>query len=95
MLASVYRSKVKDQMYLYVSKKDDFSQVPDELLKMFGQPDFALQLNLAKRKKLARVELSDVKSALASQGYFLQMPPSTHYNMANVNQSLAKNKILE
>ncbi|MFT6734106.1 MAG: hypothetical protein ACJAS9_002301 [Polaribacter sp.] len=95
MLASVYRSKVKDQMYLYISIKDDFSVVPEKLLKMFGMPEFALQLNLAKRNKLARVELTEVKKALAEQGYFLQMPPAIHDNKADTNHSRIKNKILE
>jgi len=83
MLASIYRSKSKDQMYLYVLKKDDFSQVPERLMKLFGLPEFSLQLNLGKRNSLARVELSDVKEALDKQGYFLQMPPSIHDNKAD------------
>lgn len=83
MLASIYRSSAKDQMYLYVIKKDDFSQVPEALMKLFGRPEFSLQLNLTKRKSLARVELSEVKEALDMQGYFLQMPPSIHDNKAN------------
>ncbi len=95
MLASVYRSKAKDQMYLYINIKDDFSKVPEKLLKMFGMPEFALQLNLAKRKRLARVELSEVENALTEQGYFLQMPPSIHDNKADINHGRTKNKILE
>ena len=83
MLASVYRSKTKDQMYLYLDKKDDFSQVPEDLLKLFGKPEFSLQLNLTKRQKLARVELSEVKLALKEQGYYLQMPPVIHDNKAD------------
>jgi len=83
MLASVYRSKAKDQMYLYITSKDDFSKVPESLLKIFGQPEFSLQLNLSKREKLARVELSEVKLALEEQGYYLQMPPVIHDNKAN------------
>jgi len=83
MLTSIYRSKAKDQMYLYIAIKDDFSKVPESLLKIFGQPEFSLQLNLEKRKKLARVELSEVKQAIEEQGYYLQMPPVIHDNQAN------------
>lgn len=83
MLASVYRSKAKDQMYLYLANKDDFSSVPEALLKIFGQPEFSMQLNLAKRQKLSRVELIDVKKALEEQGYYLQMPPVIHDNKAD------------
>ncbi|MDQ7049795.1 MAG: YcgL domain-containing protein [Enterobacterales bacterium] len=75
MLVSVYRSSIKDQMYLYLAVKDDFSEVPEELLKLFGKAEFALQLNLSNRDKLARVNIDEVKQGLSQQGYFLQLPP--------------------
>ncbi|MDH5434538.1 MAG: YcgL domain-containing protein [Gammaproteobacteria bacterium] len=75
MLAFVYRSRVKSEMYLYIEKRDDFSSVPDALLKAFGKPEFSLQINLAKREKLSRVNIDEVKSRLATDGYFLQIPP--------------------
>jgi len=83
MLASIYRSTKKDEMYLYVPVKDDFSQVPEALLKVFGRPEFALQINLAKREKLSRVDIDEVKSKLNEEGYFLQMPPVIHHNKAD------------
>ena len=83
MLTSVYRSKNKDHMYLYITTKDDFSEVPDELMKLFGRPEFSMLVNLSKREKLARVELSLVTKALQEQGYYLQMPPAIHENKAN------------
>lgn len=83
MLASIYRSKKKDDMYLYIPIKDDFSKVPEALLKVFGQPDFALQINLAKREKLSRVDINEVKVKLNTEGYYLQMPPVIHQNKAD------------
>jgi uncharacterized protein len=82
MLASVYRSKKKDQMYLYVAVKDDFSRIPEALMKIFGKPEFALQVNLAKRDKLSRVDIDEVKEKLQTDGFFLQMPPAIHDNKA-------------
>ena len=70
-------------MYLYITTKDDFSEVPDELMKLFGRPEFSMLVNLSKRKKLARVELSLVTQALKDQGYYLQMPPAIHENKAD------------
>ena len=84
MLASIYRSNKKDEMYLYLVKKDDFSCVPEALLKAFGQPQFAMQLNLAKREKLSRANINDVKQHLEQDGYFLQMPPAIHSNKADL-----------
>ncbi len=86
MLASIYRSPKKDEMYLYLLVKDDFSKVPDELMSVFGQPEFALQINLAKRTHLSRVDINEVKTQLASQGYFLQMPPMVDLAQANFPQ---------
>ncbi|WP_196137701.1 YcgL domain-containing protein [Aliikangiella sp. G2MR2-5] len=82
MLASVYRSNKKDEMYLYLATKDDFSSVPEELLKVFGKPEFSMQLNLAKRSKLARVDIQEVTRKIEEQGYYLQMPPVIHPNKA-------------
>lgn len=83
MLASVYRSNKKDEMYLYIPNKDDFSQVPEPLMKVFGKPEFALQLNLAKRQKLARVNIEEVVEKIESEGFYLQMPPVIHSNLAD------------
>lgn len=82
MLASVYRSPKKDDMYLYVMIKDDFSSVPEALLKVFGRPDFAIQINLAKRSQLARADINEVRNMLQAEGYYLQMPPVVHDNKA-------------
>ncbi len=65
----------RDQTYLYVEKKDDFSRVPEELMKSFGRPQLAMLLPLDGRKKLVNADLDKVKTALAEQGYYLQLPP--------------------
>ena len=38
MFCVIYRSTKREQTYLYVEKKDDFSRVPDELMYSFGKP---------------------------------------------------------
>ncbi|ASG54490.1 hypothetical protein DUQ00_01145 [Salmonella bongori] len=75
MFCVIYRSSKRDQTYLYVEKKDDFSRVPDALMKGFGQPQLAMILPLDGRKKLVNAELEKVKQALSEQGYYLQLPP--------------------
>ena len=65
----------RDQTYLYVEKKDDFSRVPEELMKGFGQPQLAMILPLDGRKKLVNADIEKVKQALTEQGYYLQLPP--------------------
>jgi hypothetical protein len=75
MFCVIYKSTRRDQTYLYVEKKDDFSRVPEELMKGFGQPLLAMILPLDGRKQLVNASLEKVKSALSEQGYYLQMPP--------------------
>ncbi|MCH9297669.1 YcgL domain-containing protein [Pantoea allii] len=75
MFCVIYRSPVRDQTYLYVEKKDDFSRVPDALLKGFGKPQLAMVVNLAQRDKLANADINNVKQGLSDQGYYLQIPP--------------------
>ena len=75
MFCVIYRSNKREQSYLYVEKKDDFSRVPDELMYSFGTPKLAMILPLDGRKKLIHADLDKVKQALADQGYYLQLPP--------------------
>ncbi|MGK9172976.1 YcgL domain-containing protein [Yokenella regensburgei] len=75
MFCVIYRSPLRDETYLYVEKKDDFSRVPEELMKSFGRPQLAMILPLDGRKKLANASLEKVKNALTEQGFYLQLPP--------------------
>lgn len=84
MFCSIYRSSKRDRTYLYVEKKDDFTKVPEELMKSFGKPEFAMILNLATREKLASADIEKVKKALLDPGYYLQVPPPVE-NLLNMH----------
>ncbi|HGS4672703.1 YcgL domain-containing protein [Vibrio paracholerae] len=74
MLCSIYKSPKKEGSYLYIPKRDDFSQVPDTLKQMFGKPIFVMLVNLEQRQ-LAQVNVEKVKQSMQEQGFFLQLPP--------------------
>lgn len=74
-LCAIYKSKAKDEMYLYVAKRDQFEQVPEALRQMFGKPAFVMMFNLAGDKQLVRAKNEEVLQKLTEQGYYLQMPP--------------------
>ena len=74
-ICSVYLSTRKDEMYLYVDKRDQLSKVPEALLEMFGSPKLVMDIPLTANRKLARVDVDKVLSGLEEQGYYLQMPP--------------------
>ncbi|EKO3792993.1 YcgL domain-containing protein [Vibrio metschnikovii] len=84
MLCSIYKSSKKEGTYLYLPKRDDFSQVSDTLLETFGKPIFVMLVNLTNRQ-LARVDVDKVKTALQVTGFFLQLPPPTE-NLLDIHK---------
>lgn len=75
MLCTIYKSTRKAQTYLFVNKRDDFSSVPEALMKTFGTPNLVTIINLDTKDKLAMADLDKVKSSLNEQGFYLQLPP--------------------
>ncbi|MCP4277654.1 MAG: YcgL domain-containing protein, partial [Gammaproteobacteria bacterium] len=67
------RSNRKFDTYLYLSTKDDFSEVPEALMKVFGEPEFSFSFNLTSDRKLAKEDTANVLQNLADQGYHLQL----------------------
>ncbi|MCO7261834.1 YcgL domain-containing protein [Dickeya zeae] len=89
MYCVIYRSAKREQTYLYVEKKDDFSRVPAELMKSFGLPHLVMLLPLDGSKKLASADIEKVKQMLKEQGFYLQLPPPPE-NLLDELQASAK-----
>lgn len=75
MLCAVYKSIRKPQTYLFVAKRDDFSQVPTPLLEQFGPPELVSVLNITDETKMAMSEAPKVIKAVLETGFYLQLPP--------------------
>jgi len=75
MLCAIYKSSKKDETYLYLPNKDDFSAVPDTLMQTFGQPKFVMMLLLKEERKLAQADIEKVRQQIGEQGFYLQLPP--------------------
>jgi len=72
----IYRSSRKEEMYLYLTEKDSFDEVPKALMAMFGEPSLVVGLELSPERTLAREDSKAVIKSLHDQGFFLQMPPN-------------------
>jgi uncharacterized protein YcgL (UPF0745 family) len=75
MLCAVYKSSKKQQAYLYLPGRDDFSRVPDILMETFGIPKFLMIMPLKKDRKLAQMDIDTLRKELTLNGYYLQIPP--------------------
>ena len=80
-LVSIYKSNKRDEMYLHVLKKTAVTEaVPEALLNVFGKPIPVFDLLLNADKKLARANAADILQAIATQGFYLQMPPAPQHS---------------
>jgi len=75
MLCAIYRSTKKTQTYLFIKQRDNFADVPESLMSLFGTPTLVTMINLANKEKLALADLDTVKENLENPGYYLQLPP--------------------
>ncbi len=75
-ICEVFRSPRKAEMYLYVDKAAGYKDLPEALLAQFGEPEPVMTLLLTPDKRLARADATEVLAKIASQGFYLQMPPT-------------------
>lgn len=73
---SAYKSPKKQELFLYVPAETGLEPLPKELLVMFGQPEHVLDFELTATRKMPRAEAKEILEALASKGYYMQMPPT-------------------
>ncbi|MCL1603395.1 YcgL domain-containing protein [Succinatimonas hippei] len=72
-LVFVYKSLKKNNMFLYLARKDAFADVPSGLLDAFGAPKFVLMFALSKKRTLVKVTHEELSKALTEKGYFLRI----------------------
>ena len=90
LITSVYRSKRKEGMYLYVEKSIGLENLPDALLKQFGIPEHSMVLVLTPEKKLANADAEKVIQAIKAEGFYLQMPPRVDQIMSEIAEKNSK-----
>lgn len=88
MLCSIYKSPKKLDTYLYIPFKSSFEELPKALMKMWGEPELVMHLDLNSREKLSTADIDEVKAKLEEEGYYLQMP----LTQAQIAEMVAKAK---
>ena len=75
MQCYVYRSKRKQKTYLFIPRQGDFSEVPESLVKLFGEAEFSFDFELTATRKLVMADAAEVLRNINENGFFLQLPP--------------------
>lgn len=95
LFCSIYKSKKKEGMFLFVRKEKALREVPEALLELFGQEKLFTHMILDEQKKLARVDASKVISEITGKGYYLQMPEEIpEYRKALAKDGLSKSSLI-
>lgn len=86
MLCEIYKGNKKAEMYLYVPLGSDLKDIPDILLKSFGELELVMKLELNLSKKLARVDVATVIEDIQEKGFYLQVPPAKWEKHKNISE---------
>ena len=88
---SVYRSSKRDETYVFIPTETPLSDLPIEVLKMLGQAEMVMTLNLTPEKKMARGKADEIMKSIDTQGFHLQMQENPQLNknpLAFINERL-------
>lgn len=70
----IYRCSRKDDMYIYLSERDDFSSVPADIMRGIGLTEFVMELELTPDRKLPREDPARIMKNIEAKGFHLQLP---------------------
>ena len=74
MKCFVYRSLKKPGSFLFVAEKGEFSELPEALLNLFGQPEFSFEFLLTSERTLQIGDAQEILEKIEEQGFYLQLP---------------------
>lgn len=86
MQVTIYRSAVKDGLYVFVQSETTIESLPLPVRKQLGlATEKAMELNLEKGQKLSNSDATEVLDAIENQGFYVQMPRDTESIMAQIS----------
>ena len=74
MQITIYRSSVKDGMYIYLETETSLDTLPTPVMKQLGLPEKALEIDLKADRKLPNADAKEVLAQIENQGFYIQMP---------------------
>ena len=72
---TIYRSKHKPGLFLFLAEADKFDVVPHEIMQGLGVLEKSMELELHKERKLALSDVTTVIQNLKEHGFHIQLPP--------------------
>lgn len=76
MICAIYKSKTKQDTFLYVPADKGLSELPSVLLEHFGPAELVMKLSITVKTRLASVSPEKLLDAFETRGFYLQLPPN-------------------
>jgi len=90
MQCHIYRSSIKEGLYVWLKDKDGVDALPEAVLKQLGDAEFAMSIELNAARKLGQEDAPTVLSNLEQQGFHIQMPRDIESLMESIARSTVK-----
>ena len=74
MQCHVYRSSVREGLYVWMREPDALDSLPEAVRRQLGRAELAMTLELDAGRKLAQEDAATVLTNLAERGFHVQMP---------------------
>lgn len=87
MQCYIYRSSIKEGLYVYLASEDGLDQLPAPVLKQLGTPELSMSLELNPERKLGQEDAKVVLKNLETQGFHVQMPRDIEHQLAAIAQA--------
>jgi len=77
----IYRSSIKEGLYVYLADEDGLSKLPEPVLKQLGTPEFSMKLDLNPDRQLGQEDITTVLGNLKNRGFHVQMPKDIEHQL--------------
>ena len=94
MQCYIYRSSIKEGLYVYLADEDGLSDLPEPVKKQLGTPEFSMTIDLHPDRNLVQEDVAVVLENLKTRGFHVQMPRDIEHQLEaiamNANNSSRK-----
>ena len=70
----IYRSNVRDGLYVWLREEDALDTLPDPVRRQLGSAELAMSIDLKPTTRLGQEDPAHVLANLEAQGFHVQMP---------------------
>ncbi|NND93178.1 MAG: YcgL domain-containing protein [Granulosicoccus sp.] len=84
MKCYIYRSSIKEGLYVYLADENGLECLPEPVMKQLGTPEFSMSLDLHPDRKMGQEDARAVLDNLKSQGFHIQMPRDIEQQLKNI-----------